>query len=108
MLRDAGVPREPGVDLGIRLVRRTHPQGLHYFLANRGNSAVDGWVALGSSARSAVILDPRFESRAGIAALRRGEDGSTQVYLQLQPGESCILRTFAGRSVDGPPWPYFE
>jgi len=108
MLRKAGVSREPSVDLGIRFVRRTHPQGCHYFLANRGKSLVDGWVALGSPAKSAVILDPRFENRAGVAALRRSEDGSTQVYLQLQPGESCILRTFAEKTVDGPSWRYFQ
>jgi hypothetical protein len=108
MLREAGVSREPSVDIGIRFVRRTHSEGHHYFLVNRSKSPVDGWVTLGSPARSAVILDPRFENRVGIAALRRGEDGSTQVYLQLQPGESCILRTFAEKTVDGPAWRYFQ
>jgi len=108
MLREAGVSREPSVDIGIRFVRRTHSQGCHYFLVNRSERQVDGWVTLGSPARSAVILDPRFESRVGVAALRRGEDGSTQLYLQLQPGESCILRTFAEKTVDGPAWRYFQ
>jgi hypothetical protein len=108
MLREAGVSREPSVDVGIRFVRRTHPQGYCYFLVNRKERPLDGWVTLGSPARSAVILDPRFESRVGVAALRRGEDGSTQVYLQLQPGESCILRTFAEKTVDGPAWRYFQ
>jgi hypothetical protein len=108
MLREAGVSREPSVDIGIRFVRRTHSQGCNYFLVNRSEQLVDGWVTLGSPARSVVILDPRFESRVGMAALRRGEDGSTQVYLQLQPGESCILRTFTEKTVDGPVWRYFQ
>lgn len=108
LLRRAGVPREPAVDLGLRFVRRAHAQGYHYFLVNRGERPVEGWVELGRPARAAVLLDPRREARAGLAALRRKRDGSTLVYLQLQPGESCILRTFTDTSVEGPPWAYFQ
>lgn len=108
LLQEAGVPREPSVDIGIRFVRRTHSEGHHYFLVNRSEDPVDGWVELGTPAKSAVILDPRFEDRIGVAALRRGEDGFTEVYLQLQPGESCILRTFTEKTVDGPAWQYLR
>jgi hypothetical protein len=94
------------VDLGLRFVRRTHALGRHYFFANRGDQTVDGWVTLGTPAKSAVILDPRYDHRAGVAAVRQNADGSTQVYLQLQPGESCLLRTFVDQSVPGPAWPY--
>jgi hypothetical protein len=66
---------------------------------------VDGWVLLGRTAQSATILDPRFADRSGVAALRQTHD-MTQVYLQLQPGESCVLRTFTEKSVSGPAWPY--
>lgn len=106
LLRAAGVPRESAVDLGLRFVRRSHEQGYHYFFANRGDHAVDGWVTLGTSAKSAVILDPRYDHRAGVATVRQGADGSTQVYLQLQPGESCMLRTFFSQSAPGPAWFY--
>lgn len=105
MLRSAGVTREPCVDLGIQFVRRTHAEGFHYFVANRGDKSVDGWVTLGTHAESALILDPRFENRIGRAALTN-EAGATRVYLQLQPGESLILRTFAAKSVRTAPWPY--
>ncbi len=40
----------------------------------------------------------------GVATSRTVGDGSSQVYLQLQPGESVILRAFADRKVSGPPW----
>ena len=106
MLEKAKVPREAAVDVGVRFVRRTHSEGYHYFLDNRSEKPVDGWVTLGRSAKSATILDPRFANRSGVAALRKGEDGLTQVYLQLQPGESCVLRTFTEKSVSGPAWPY--
>jgi hypothetical protein len=105
MLRSAGVTREPCVDLGIQFVRRMHAEGFHYFVANRGDKSVDGWVTLGTPAESALILDPRFENRIGRAALTN-EAGATRVYLQLQPGESLILRTFAAKSVRTAPWPY--
>jgi len=108
MLREAGVSRETGVDLGLQFVRRADSRGHIYFLANRGERMVDGFVTLGVSAKSAAIFDPRFESRIGMAAVRKDTGGSTQVYLQLQPGESCILRTFAKEVVEGPQWQYLQ
>ncbi len=108
LLQAAAVSREPSVDLGLRFVRRADFQGHIYFLANRGQKAVDGFVTLGTSAKSAVLLDPRFEKRSGLAALRQDSSGATQVYLQLQPGESCVLHTSTKKSVRGPAWSYFE
>ena len=106
LLETAQVPREAASDLGVRFVRRSHAEGYHYFLANRSDKAVDGWVTLGRNAQSAVILDPRFDDHSGVASLRKNAAGATQVYLQLLPGESCILRTFTDKSVTGPAWPY--
>jgi hypothetical protein len=108
LLEKARVPREEASDLGVRFVRRSHAEGYHYFLANRSDKAVDGWVTLGRNAQSAVILDPRFDDHSGVAALRKDAAGATQVYLQLLPGESCILRTFTDKSVTGPAWPYLK
>ena len=107
LLRLAGVSREPLVDAGLRFIRRTHGQGYHYFLANLGPGTVEDWVPLGVAAKSAVIFDPRTSER-GVAARRRGERGETQVYLQLLPGESLILRTFSERQVNGPQWSYLR
>ena len=107
MLSAAGVRREPCVDFGLQFVRRTHAEGYHYFIANRGDKAVDGWVPLGTRAQSALILDPRFDHRIGLAALK-DEGGATQVYLQLQPGESLILRTFTQAAVKTAPWTYLR
>lgn len=108
MLVTAGITREPMADRGIRLVRRVHPGGYHYFLVNRRDRPVDGWVTLGVPASSVVIMDPRFDARIGVAASRQREDGRTQIYLQLASGESCILRTFSDQRIDGPTWQYFR
>ena len=98
MLAETPVARETMVDAGLSFVRRTHERGHHYFVVNRSERAVDGWIALGTPAEAAVILDPRYENVAGVAALRQEKStGLAQIYLQLQPGESCVVRTFTTR-----------
>jgi hypothetical protein len=82
------------MDDGIWFVRRAYDQGYQYFIANRSEKAVSKWITLGTPARSVVLLDPRFDNRSGLAAVHQVGDGKTQVYLQLLPGESRILRTF--------------
>jgi hypothetical protein len=129
-----GATREPCVEAGISFVRRTHPQGFYYFFVNRTDHSFDGWITLATPLEAAEILDPRFENRRGIAETRPSpssrstlttpinpmrpispitptEDSSSrdslkEVHLQLQPGESCILRTFTNKVVSGPMWPY--
>ncbi len=107
LLQRAAVPREPCVDEGLRFVRRVHPEGYHYFIANRGGRPVDGWVTLGTPAASAVLLDPRFEERVGLATLHQS-NGATRIYLQLGSGESCLVCTFTDKKIAGPAWPYAE
>jgi hypothetical protein len=102
LLGQAGVAREPMTDAGVRFVRRAHPRGVDYFLVNRGAAPVHGWVKLGTTARSALLLDPRSPARSGVAALKT----ASEVYLQLEPGESAVLRTFASEVAPGEPWPY--
>ena len=65
---------------------------------------VDGWVTLGLAAKSVVLLDPRFDDRSGTAALRQVPELGTQIYLQLLPGESRIVRAFTAKAVNGPAW----
>ena len=53
------------------------------------------------------MLDP-MAGRSGVAAQRQGGGGQTEVRLQLEPGESLLLRTFSGREVTGPAWPCWQ
>jgi hypothetical protein len=108
LLKQTTVLREPMMDDGIWFVRRAHDEGFHYFIANRSEKPVNKWITLGTTAKSVVLLDPRFDNRSGVAAVHQIGDGKTQVYLQLLPGESRILRTFATRTVTGPAWPNIE
>ena len=99
-LAKAKVAREPMTDVGLDFIRRTHASGYHYFVANMGDKSVDGWIALGVPFKSAVIMDPRSED-TGIAPQRNGGE----IYLQLLPGETRIIRTFTGKVAQGPKWP---
>src|SRR5207253_8000771 len=90
-----GVQREAMVDNGLRFVRRREEHGHSYFIVNRGEKRIDAWVPLATSASSAAIFDPRFEDHIGVAAFRpSAARGLAQIYLQLDPGESCVVRTF--------------
>jgi hypothetical protein len=90
-LNKAKMPRETMTDSGILFIRRTESGRRHYFITNRSGKAFDGWLALATPAKSVVIMDP-MTGRSGIATMRSAES-QTQVYVQLQPGESLILRT---------------
>jgi polygalacturonase len=107
MLKQLGVRREAMTEQGLWFVRRARADGgRDYFIANRGTRGVDGWVPLGTPTPSALLLDPLFPDRAGIADTRRGADGATEVRLQLKPGQSCVLRTIAAPEPSAPRWTY--
>jgi hypothetical protein len=107
MLRKYGVPREQAAQAGLAHIRRGRPDGHDYFFANLGGKAFDGWLRLGITDSSAMLLDP-LSGRAGVAAIRRVR-GGIEVYLQLASGESTLLRTYH-RSPPGTvqPWRYFK
>ena len=99
-LTDAGAVREPMGGAGLRVLRRRHAGGWHYFVANLGATTVSGWQTLGVDARSVGLLDPLRDTRG--RAEQRTKGGRTQVRLHLDPGQSVILRTFDRRRVSAP------
>lgn len=106
LLSRAGVQREPMVDNGLRFVRRDRDDGRDYFIVNKSESAVDGWVPLATEAPAAALFDP-MTGETGRADLRDAGDGQSEAYLQLAPGESTILRTYDS-PIDGPAHAYHE
>lgn len=105
MLRGASVRRETAMDSDIRFVRRNRHDGYDYFFVNRGKTAFDDWLRLASPAQSALLMDPLHADRTGYAAVRQA-DGTAHVYLQLQPEQSMMLRTFNTSKQDAPAWTY--
>ncbi|HEU0186156.1 MAG TPA: glycosyl hydrolase, partial [Blastocatellia bacterium] len=113
MLAAAGIKPESMAGYGLKFIRRKdggNGGSQYYFVVNQGDRAVDGWVALRGGAQSVAIFDPMREEK-GIAATRpsgtRDGAGDTEVYLQLAPGESCILKTFDAQQ-KGPSFAYFK
>jgi len=104
-LEHTKVPYEPIVRRGVGFVRRETEVGHDYFLANLSATSVEGWIALGVPARGAVLLDP-VRGSTGIAAMRQGVDGRAEVYLQIAPGESFVLRTLADQLPNENEWTY--
>ena len=110
-----GLPREPVVDHGTTLViRRRLDDGRFYFIANQDDQfrpdpqtePIDGWIALGTPAQDALLMDP-ISGRVGRAAVRQ-RHGNTEVYLQLAPCQSIIVRTYTGRDATEPNWKYLK
>jgi len=107
MLASAGIDPEPIVSHGINYIRRTHAEGYHYFISNLSDQSLDDWIPMATPLQSAVILDPLSSNNSGMAATRQHE-GRSEIYLQLQPGESCIIRTFTDREATGKSWVYLQ
>ena len=114
-LAQAGVMREALVDHeGLSYIRRSFAGGRHYFIANRSERALAGWISLATPAVSAVLMDP-MSGRTGVARLRSGIDPNrfvgrythAEVYVQLQPGESVIVRAL-NHWAEGDLWNYWQ
>ncbi|MCH5378220.1 MAG: hypothetical protein JJ992_30050 [Planctomycetes bacterium] len=106
LLRAAGIAREPLVDHRLKFIRRTSPSFVTYFIANHSAVAVNEWISIASPCRSAVLMDP-MTAAAGVAPLRVEGDHS-EIYLQMHPGETRVLRAFRDQMVEGPAWPIRE
>ena len=106
LLAAAGVAREPMVDHELQFIRRKNASCVSYFIANHSAGAIDAWVRVASPCRSAVLMDP-MTAKTGVAPTRV-ENGRAEVRLQMQSGETRVLRAFAEEVPDGPKWPVIK
>lgn len=106
LLVAAGVQRETLVDQGLHYIRRHNGTGPCYFLVNSSDKAIDGWIPLQTATNSVALFNP-MTGDAGVATHRTASNGTTDVYLQLNPGESCVLET-ASKPIHGPAYAYYK
>ncbi len=106
LLAQAGVARETLVDQHLAFVRRSDGTNRHYFILNRGDTPLNGWVPLARAAHGAALFNP-LNGASGIAAARVSTTGATEVFLQLAPGESCIVKMLA-TAPSAPRWDYWQ
>jgi hypothetical protein len=103
-----GIFRERVADNGVSFIRRATDVGHDYFFANLTASPMARWVTLGVTAKSATMLDP-LTGTVGTIPVGASENGCAQIYLQLAPGESLIVRTSRDTlAATHATWPYRE
>ncbi len=116
MLQSAPVRRESMVDHpGIYYIRRSDDAGCWYFITNQDEQFIhnpatpylNDWVKLSVKAESVVMMDP-LTGKSGLAASRKTVNGLTEVYLQLEPGQSMILRALKTVAVSTAKWDYYQ
>jgi len=104
LLDAAQVTREQFANKGLQFVRRSWAYGKTYFITNPGDKIVEGYVKLAVKGAGAALYDP-MSGESGVAKMRAGSKGGMEVFITLQPGESCILQTSAN-TITGSPFPY--
>lgn len=107
ILSQSNVEKESFVtEFGGQLIRRRNESGYHYFMTMLQNKPVDGWIPLAVNAESAMFFDPMTGNK-GMAELRKN-NGKAEVYIQLKPGQSIILKTFDKNITGEKLWAYYE
>jgi hypothetical protein len=103
-LAELGIRHEHLAQAGLSHIRRAGLDGHDYFIANLGCCRFEGWMELAVPAESAQLLDP-LDGRAGAAAISH-MDGRARVYLQVDAGQSIIVRTRPDRRRQRNAWRY--
>jgi hypothetical protein len=107
-LGQAAVARESMVDRqDLLFVRRSWEGGHHYLVVNKGTEPIERWVPLAAQSLGVALMDP-MSGRLGLGRIRPTGQNQTEVYLQLEPGASLLLRTFTQRRPEGPAWTYLK
>ena len=71
-----------------------------------GKETFSDWVLLNTPLQHAVLFDP-MQQRSGVAKTRQGDNNTLDIFLQLAPGESCIVQTGTTKFT-GTKFPYTE
>jgi hypothetical protein len=105
VLVKAKIRREAMFDQGLQCIRRIDGSATTYFIANRGTNAVDGLVPLEAKIGSAVLYNP-MNGNFGKAVIKNSGENA-EVYLQLKPGESCLVQVSPGKT-EAPEYPLMK
>lgn len=92
------------VQQGLSCIRRSNPNGYHYFVSNLQGKDINTFVELGVKARAVIFYNPMT------GAIDQAQlDNQGRVKMQLKSGESIILRTFTQPLAEQvPPHKYYN
>ena len=105
LLEYTKIRREPMVDIGLQFVRKQSEDGSLYFISNWSDKKKNAWVPLNTDAKKVALFNPD-NGRAGLAESRVKENG-LEVYLQLAPFESIIVKA-VNDEVNGVAYDYYN
>jgi len=94
---ELGIKREFMVDSGLQFIRKKREEGICYFVCNWTENKIDGWVNVNANGKEAVLFDP-MNKKAGKAKIKVSVKVGSQVYLQLEKGETRILQFYQNRA----------
>ncbi|WP_461132980.1 glycosyl hydrolase [Spirosoma lituiforme] len=98
-MNQLGVRVEGWASEGLSFIRKRQ-QSRHstdttqYFITNLSNRFHKNWITL-SATGPAIRYNPLTDQREALP-VRKGEMGRDDVYLQLEPGESCFIDVYSG------------
>ena len=93
------------VDSRLNFIRRRIDNQYWYFIANHSANAVDEWIPFGVNFKFAMVHDLMTGETDTLAI--KHNNGRSQVYLQLAPGQSMILQT-SDAALDVPKYKYLR
>ena len=104
-LQSHGIRGEQLAKYGLPFIRRNAPDGTYYFAVNHGAHTIDKWVPFQTAEKgAALILDPQSGRFGRTACL--ANNGQYGVRIQLQPGESTIVKFGKNIKESIPEWRY--
>ncbi|WP_320168306.1 glycosyl hydrolase [Mangrovibacterium marinum] len=106
MLKKQAVYPEQLASEGLWFTRVKRDEGTCYFICNWSDKAVDQWVKIESSGEEATWFNP-MNRAIGKAEVKKISASQSEVYLQLQPGETLILQWYP-YSFDLDNYPVYE
>lgn len=111
MLSFLKIKGEPMSAEGMQFMRRATENGSVYFIKNTGigmpkAEGFEGWLPFNVHASPAAIFNPAT-GVSGIAATRFSSEKGFEIFLQLQAGESLIIRTSEEKGT-GRPYSFYK
>ncbi len=105
MITTAGVTPEEMAGPGLWFNRVTRTEGTCYFISNWSGQKIDQWITVNSSGKQAVWFNP-MNGKIGKAQTKKSGNGQSEIYLQLEAGETLILQWYPYKSSinDYPLW----
>lgn len=89
LLQNIGLHKEEFGKYQLEYIRCTNDCGTLYFVANLSNEFREGWIQLGTTISTDVVLYHPLTGESGLAQIN-----GNKVFLQLEPGQSCFVKLY--------------